>query len=71
MILAEGTTALVVEALTLQVLFAESAIEALAMIVMVKCLHPSISGLNGEATSVALCGKEFIPIGLAVCIAIL
>lgn len=48
-----------------------SAVEALTVIVVVQCLHPTIAGLNGEATSIALGGEELIPIGLAVGIAIL
>lgn len=48
-----------------------SAVEALTVIVMVECLHPSIASLDWEAASVALGGEELIPIGLAVGVAIL
>lgn len=52
-------------------LLAYSAVEALTVIVVVQCLHPTIAGLNGEAASIALGGEELIPIGLAVGVAIL
>lgn len=71
MIFAERTTALVVEALTFQVLLAVSAIEALAMIVMIQSLNPSIAGFNGETASETFRSEKLIPIGLTVSIAIL
>lgn len=70
-ILAEGTSALVVEALTLQVLFAERAVEALAMVVVVQGLHPSVASFHGEAAGEALGGEQLVPIGLAVRVSIL
>lgn len=71
MILAEWTTAFVVEALAFQVLLAESAIEALAMIVVIQSFYPAITGFNGESTCKAFCCEQFIPIGFAVGITLL
>lgn len=48
-----------------------SAVEALTVIVVVECLHPSIASLDWEAASIALGGEQLIPIGLAVGVAIL
>ena len=48
-----------------------SAIEALAMIVVIQSFNPSITGFNGETASETFGGEQFIPIGFTVRHAIL
>lgn len=45
-------------------------IEALAMVVVWESLYPSVSSLHWEATCKTLCREQFIPIGLAIGLAI-
>jgi len=54
------------KSLALQVLLAESTVKALAMIVVVEGLNPTISGLNGESARHTLCGEQFVPIFFAI-----
>lgn len=39
-----------------------SAIEALAVEVVVKCFDPAITGFNRETASETFCGEQLIPI---------
>ena len=39
-----------------------SAVEALAVIVVVQGLHPSVAGFNGKATGHALRREQLVPI---------
>lgn len=64
--LAEWTALLSKEALTLKVLLATRAVEALAMVVVVKGFDPAISSLNWEPTGKAFRGEQLIPISLTV-----
>jgi hypothetical protein len=52
--------------LAFQILFAERAIETLTMIVVIKCLYPTISSFDRESTGNTFCCKEFIPIFFAI-----
>jgi len=55
-----------VETLSFQVLVALGALEALAVVVVVEGLYPTVAGLYGEAAPNTLGGEEVIPVGLAV-----
>jgi len=52
--------------LSFQVFLTQRAVETLRVIVVVQCLHPSVSCLYWEATVDTLGGEQFIPIFLAV-----
>jgi hypothetical protein len=52
--------------LPFQILLAERAIETLTMIVVIKCLYPTISSFDRESTGNTFCCKEFIPIFFAI-----
>jgi len=54
------------ETLALQILFAQRAVEALRMVVIVKSLNPAIPCLDWEAARDAFCGEELVPIFFAV-----
>lgn len=70
-ILAERTAAFREEALTLEVLLAAGAVEALTVVVVVHGLHPLVTGFDGESAGEALGGEQFVPVGFAVGIALL
>jgi len=69
--LAERLSTLGVETLSFQVLVTFRAFEALAVVVVIKGLNPSISSLNWEATAYTLGGEQLVPICLAIRQAIL
>lgn len=71
MVLAERTTAFREEALSLEVLLATGAIEALTVVVVVQGLHPLVAGLDGESAGKALGREQLVPVGLAVRVAFL
>jgi len=54
------------ETLALQILFAQRAVEALRMVVIIKSLNPAIPCLYWEATRDAFCREELVPIFFAV-----
>lgn len=54
------------ELLAFQVLFAQRAVEALAVVVVVEGLHPSVAGLDREAAGDALGREQLVPILLAI-----
>jgi hypothetical protein len=62
----EWTTALSEETLTLQILMANRALEALRVIVVVAGLYPAVTGLDRKSTAHTLSGKQLVPIFLAV-----
>jgi len=64
--LAEGFARLYEEALSFEVLLAESAVEALAVVVVVEGLDPSIAGLDGKTARNALRREQLIPVFFAV-----
>jgi len=64
--LAERLASLGEEALSLQVLVALRALEALAVVVVVKSLDPAVAGFNGEAAANALGGEQVVPVSFAV-----
>lgn len=70
-VFAERTATLGEEALSLEVLFAAGAVEALAVVVVVQGLHPLVTGFDGESAGEALGGEQIIPVLLAVGIALL
>lgn len=70
-VLAERTSPLGEEALSFQILFAHRAVEALAMVVIVQGFHPTISSFDWESASETFRGEEFVPISIAVGVAIL
>jgi len=63
---AERLSRLHEELLTLEVLFAQCAVEALAVVVVVEGLHPSVAGLDREAAGDALGREQLVPILFAV-----
>jgi len=63
---AERLSRLDKELLALQVLLAQRAVEALAVVVVVEGLHPSVAGLDREAAGDALGREQLVPILLAV-----
>ncbi len=65
------STALGVERLAFQVLLTNGTFKALRVIVIVKRLHPAISGLDREVTTDALRGEQLVPVLFAVRQAIL
>jgi len=50
------------EALTLQILPAESAVKTLGVVVVVQSLNPPVSGFYRESTRDTLRGEQFIPV---------
>lgn len=54
------------ETLALQILFAQRAVEALRMIVIVESLNPPIACLYGESARDAFCCEQLVPIFFAV-----
>lgn len=48
--------------LSFQILFAEHAIKALTMVVIVECLYPPISSFDRKPARDTFCCKKFIPI---------
>jgi len=54
------------KSLAFEVLLAKSAIEALAMIIVVESLDPSVASFDWESTRYTFGGEEFIPIFFAV-----
>jgi len=64
--LAERFSTLGKEALAFEVLVAFRALEALAVVVVVEGLHPSVSGLDRETAANTLCREEVVPVSLAV-----
>lgn len=71
MVLAERATAFREEALSLEVLLATGAIEALTVVVVVQGLHPLVAGFDGESAGETLGGEQLVPVGFAVGIAFL
>lgn len=71
MIFAEWTTSFREEALSLEVLLATGAIEALTVVVVVQGFHPFVAGFDGESAGEALGGEQFVPVGLTIGIAFL
>jgi len=51
-----------IEAFTLHIFSAESAVKTLGVVVVVQSLHPAVSGFNWESTRYALRGEQFIPV---------
>lgn len=70
MVFAEWTTALVVEALTFQILLAECAVEALAVVIVVQGLDPSIARFHWEAAREAFGREELVPVGFTISLAL-
>lgn len=66
MAFAEWLPCLDEETLALQVLLAESAVKALAVVVIVEGLHPAVSSLDGKSTRYALGCEQLVPIFFAV-----
>jgi len=62
----ERLPSLSVETLPFQVLVAFRALEALAMVVVVEGLHPSVPGLDGEPATHTLGGEQVVPVSFAV-----
>jgi len=54
------------ETLPLQILLAQTAVEALGVVVVVESLHPPVSRLYWEPTRYALGGKQLIPVFFAI-----
>lgn len=71
MVLAERATTFREEALSLEVLLATGAVEALTVVVVVQGLHPLVAGFDGESAGEALGGEQLVPVGFAVGIAFL
>jgi len=65
-IFAKNPAPLRIETFTLHVFFAERAVEALRVIVIVKSLNPAIPCLYWEAARDAFCSEELVPIFFAV-----
>jgi len=63
---AKGSPLFCKEALSLKVLLACRAIEALAVIVVTQSLNPLVPRLNGKATPKAADGEHLVPIRTAV-----
>lgn len=68
---AEWASSLGIEALSLQVLLASGAGEAVGVVGVVQSLHPAIPGLDGELAGDALGGEHGVPVILAVGLPIL
>lgn len=71
MVLAEWSSAFREEALSLEVLLAAGAVEALTVVVVVQGLHPLVAGFDGESAGEALGREQFVPVGFAVRVAFL
>lgn len=71
MVLAEWSASFREEALSLEVLLAAGAVEALTVVVVVQGLHPLVAGFDGESAGEALGREQFVPVGFAVGIALL
>lgn len=71
MVFAEWAASFREEALSLEVLLATGAIEALTVVVIVQGLHPFVAGFDGESAGEALGGEQFVPVGFAIGIAFL
>jgi hypothetical protein len=65
--LAKWSARLCEKTLSFKILLASRTVETLGVIILVHCLHPPISSLNGESTSVAFRCKQLIPISITVC----
>jgi len=65
-IFAKNPAPLGIETFTLHVVFAERAVEALRMVVIIKSLNPAIPCLYWEATRDAFCREQLVPIFFAV-----
>jgi len=63
---AEWLSCLDEKSLALQVILAESAVKALAVVVVVKGLHPAVTCFDGESARHALRREQFVPICFAV-----
>jgi hypothetical protein len=59
---AEDSAPLGVKALSFQIAFAHRAVEALAVVVVVESLYPSVASFYGETAANALGGKQLVPI---------
>lgn len=70
-VFAERPSSLGEEALSLQVLLAHAAVEALAVVVVGQRFNPAVSRFDGESTSKAFCGEQLIPVVFAVGLAVL
>lgn len=66
MILAKWSTSFGEKALSFKILFAHSAVEALAVVVVSQSFDPSVTGLDGEAARKTFSSKKLVPIVLAV-----
>jgi len=66
MAFAERLPCLHEETLPFQVLFAERAVKALGVVIIVESLHPPVPCFDGKATGDALSREQLIPIFLAV-----
>lgn len=66
MIFAERTTAFRVEALALEILFAHRAVEALAVVVIIQGLHPTIASLDWKSTRETFRSEQLVPVSFAV-----
>lgn len=66
MTLAEWFPRLDEKSLAFQILLAQRAIEALAVIIVVQRLYPPVSGFNGKTACNALRRKQFVPIFFAI-----
>lgn len=71
MVLAEWSASFREEALSLEVLLATSAVEALTVVVVVQGLHPLVTGFDGESAGEALGREQLVPVSFAVGIALL
>jgi len=65
-IFAKDFTTFCKEAFTLHIFLAETAVEALGVVVVVESLHPPVSRLYWEPTRYALGGKQLIPVFFAI-----
>lgn len=54
------------EALTLKILLAQRAIEALRMVIIIEGLYPAVTGFYREPTGNTFCCEELVPIFFAV-----
>lgn len=54
------------ETLSFQIAFADSALEAIGVIVLIQRLHPPIAGGNGQSAANALGGEQIVPVLLAI-----
>jgi len=60
--LAEWFSSFHKETLSFKILFAQRAVEALRMIIIIESLNPSVSRLYGESTRDAFCREQLVPI---------